>query len=202
MEGVPEQTGAVIHPRAHTAGREPSVLSKQVGKQRPASRASREPAAHSTDEEGDVEIAVSAPESTGRQQSPPPRVLIVDDDAAIRLLCSINLQLAGVAVVEATDAWVGLAQARAEPPDLIVTDVKMPGLDGFAFAEALRRDRRTRAVPVVFLSGEARKENESRAKALGALAYVTKPFDPTTLTTLVTGILRSGQAGSPEPEAC
>lgn len=149
-----------------------------------------------------MEIALSAP--AGSEAPPrPARVLVVDDDAAIRLLCSVNLQLEGLDVVEATDAWVGLAHARAEPPDLIVTDVTMPGLDGFEFAEALLRDRRTSHVPLIFLSGETRAENEARALALGALAYVTKPFDPAALTALVAGVLkRHEEHSSPEPEAC
>lgn len=108
----------------------------------------------------------------------PARVLIVDDDPAIRMLCSVNLQIEGLPVLEAVDGEHGLEQARSERPDLVVTDVMMPGLDGFQLAEALRSDDRTRQIPLIFLSGEAGPANTERAHELGALAYLTKPFDP------------------------
>ena len=117
------------------------------------------------------------------------RVLIVDDDPAMRLLCSINLQLEGHVVSEATDGRHGLAQARSERPDLVLTDVRMPMLDGFELAEALRRDERTRAIPLIFISGETTVANRARAHKLGALAYLTKPFDPLKLGSIVADAL-------------
>ena len=123
-----------------------------------------------------------------------PCVLIVDDDPAIREICSINLQLEGLRVLEAANGQVGLARARFERPDLVLTDVRMPGLDGFELAEALRRNLRTRAIPLVFLSGEAGAANEARAVGLGALAYVTKPFDPVALAALVAKTLANSVA--------
>jgi CheY-like chemotaxis protein len=128
-----------------------------------------------------------------------PRVLIVDDDPAMRMLCSINLQLEGLVVLEAPDGRSGLVQARSECPDLVVSDVRMPGLDGFQLAEALRRDERTCQVPLIFLSSEPRNANEARADALGAFAYLTKPFDPTALSSLVATVLgreRASQAAA------
>src|SRR6185437_1463396 len=80
-------------------------------------------------------------------------VLLVDDDAAIRLICSLNLRAAEFEVTEAADGLHGFEQATQHPPDLILSDLRMPGLDGFALAEALRRDEATHAVPIVFLSG-------------------------------------------------
>jgi CheY-like chemotaxis protein len=112
-------------------------------------------------------------------------VLIIDDDAATREICSINLQLEGLRVLEADNGAIGLSRARFERPDLVLTDVKMPGLDGFQLAEALRKNERTRAIPLVFLSGELEAASEARAISLGALAYVTKPFDPVALAALV-----------------
>ncbi len=123
-----------------------------------------------------------------------PCVLIVDDDAAIREICSINLQLEGLRVLEAANGQVGLARARFERPDLVLTDVRMPGFDGFQLAEALRKHRRTRAIPLVFLSGEVGEGNEARAAGLGALAYVTKPFDPAALAALVAKTLANSVA--------
>jgi CheY-like chemotaxis protein len=116
-----------------------------------------------------------------------PRVLIVDDDPAIRMLCSISLEIEGLLVLEAADGERALEQARSERPDLVLTDVMMPGLDGFQLAEALRSDERTRRIPLIFLSSEAGRANADRAHELGALGYLTKPFDPPALASLVAG---------------
>jgi CheY-like chemotaxis protein len=118
-----------------------------------------------------------------------PRVLVVDDDSNARALCSINLLLEGLDVLEAEDGRRGLECARLEMPDLVVTDVAMPGLDGFELAEALRSDESTARIPLIFLSGELATANKARAHSLGALAYVTKPFDPPALAKLVAGAL-------------
>ena len=113
------------------------------------------------------------------------RVVIVDDDASVRLLCAVNLEAEGLHVLEAADGLDALEQARRERPDLIFTDVSMPRLGGFRLAERLRVDQRTRGIPVLFLSGEVGHSNEQRARALGAVAYWTKPFDPRALAAFV-----------------
>jgi CheY-like chemotaxis protein len=118
-----------------------------------------------------------------------PRVLIVDDDPATRTLYSINLQLEGIVVLEAADGRQALERARAERPDLVLSDVMMPGFDGFQLAEALRSDQRTSQIPLVFLSGESAAANEARARELGALAYVTKRLDPPAVAALVARVL-------------
>ncbi len=124
-----------------------------------------------------------------------PRVLVVDDDAGVRMLCSVNLGLAGLDVLEAEDGLHGLERARADTPDLVVLDVRMPGLDGFELAAKLRRDDRTRSIPFLFLTAESAPAGVARARALGALAYLTKPFDPVAFAALVAGVL-SGSAKS------
>jgi CheY-like chemotaxis protein len=124
-----------------------------------------------------------------------PRVLVVDDDAAIRMLCSINLERAGLEVLVAEDGLRGLERALAEEPDLVVLDVRMPGLDGFELAARLRREDQTRAIPLVFLTSESTPAHRARARALGVLAYLTKPFEPALLVSLVAGALaEQGQA--------
>lgn len=171
-----------------------------------------------------MEPDLAAPDAGGRRApiglwtSPraKTRVLVVDDDPAMRLLCSVNLQLEGLDVLEAGDGRHGLVRARAERPDLILTDIAMPVLDGFELAEALRRDRRTRRIPLVFLSGEATAANRARAEKLGAVGYVAKPFDPLGLAAIVADALalardrrgarlwarrRNGAPGSTRPAA-
>jgi two-component system chemotaxis response regulator CheY len=140
-----------------------------------------------------METSISAPNDSAA------RVLIVDDDPAMRLLCTINLELEGLVVLEAADGLSALARARSEKPDLVVTDVRMPRLDGFGLAEALRRDRRTRRIPLVFLSGETNVTYEARAEKLGALAYLTKPVDPLMLASRIVEVLAlAGKHQRPE----
>ena len=117
------------------------------------------------------------------------RVLLVDDDAAIRVICSLNLRAAAFEVTEAADGLQGLEQATRHPPDLVLSDLRMPGLDGFALAAALRRDEATRTVPIVFLSGETGVAERMRAYALGVAGFVAKPFDPVALVKLLSGLI-------------
>jgi CheY-like chemotaxis protein len=129
------------------------------------------------------------------------RVLIVDDDAAVRLLCAVNLNAEGLQVLEAADGLDGFEQARCECPDLVLTDVMMPRLDGFQLAEKLRGDECTRRSPLIFLSGEDGQTNVERARALGALAYLTKPFDPRALAAFVAHELAAASARPSEVAA-
>lgn len=124
---------------------------------------------------GDVPRAADPQRTTA---DPGGSVLIVDDDASLRLVCAVTLKADGLRVLEAANGLDGLEQARCERPDLVITDVKMPGLDGFQLAEKLRGDERTSRIPLIFLSGEGGHANARRARALGALEYLTKPFDP------------------------
>jgi two-component system chemotaxis response regulator CheY len=117
------------------------------------------------------------------------RALLVDDDASIRLTCSLNLRARAFEVTEAADGLQGFEQATLHPPDLVLSDMRMPGLDGFTVAQALRRDEATRAVPVVFLSGETGVVERMRAHALGVADFVTKPFDPVALVALLAGVI-------------
>ena len=112
------------------------------------------------------------------------RVLVVDDDEAIRMICAINLEAAGFSVLEASDGYEGLERARSERPDLVLTDVVMPRLDGFGLVEALQSSELTRGIPVAFMTGRAEKSYETRARELGALAILRKPFTPETLTSV------------------
>lgn len=112
-----------------------------------------------------------------------PRVLLIDDDSAIRTLCSVNLRALGFDVIEAEDGVQGLKLVRRKRPDLVLLDVSMPGLDGFQVGELVRSHRKTRHIPLMFLSGEA--ENDARARELGAVACLAKPFDPVALTSLI-----------------
>ena len=129
-----------------------------------------------------------------RRRTRAPRVLLIDDDDALRLLCAVSLRALGIEVIEAANGERGLELVRREQPDLVLLDVSMPGLDGFEVGEIVRRHRRTRHIPLMFLSGE--DENDARARELGAIACLAKPFDPIALSRLIAGALKPQQEGA------
>src|ERR671925_841562 len=126
------------------------------------------------------------------------RVLVVDDEEAIRLLCRVNLEAEGMSVDEAADGHSGLEKARNEEPDVILLDVMMPGLDGWQVAEELLGDERTRSIPIVFLTARAEVRDRARGLDLGGIDYVTKPFNPVELAPLVRDLLERVERGERE----
>jgi DNA-binding response OmpR family regulator len=117
------------------------------------------------------------------------RVLVIDDEAPIRLLCRVNLEAEGMEVLEAADGPAGLEKARAEGPDVVLLDVMMPGLDGWRVAEELLDDPRTESIPIVFLTARAELRDRARGIDLGGIDYVTTPFNPVELAPLVRDLL-------------
>ena len=118
-----------------------------------------------------------------------PRVLVIDDEPPIRLLCRVNLEAEGMEVLEAADGPSGLDQARREHPDVVLLDVMMPGLDGWRVAEHLLDDERTKTIPIVFLTARAEFRDRARGLDIGGVDYVTKPFNPLELAPLVRELL-------------
>ncbi|HEY2074222.1 MAG TPA: response regulator [Gaiellaceae bacterium] len=102
-------------------------------------------------------------------------VLLVEDDPAMQLLCTYNLEAAGFRVVSARSGREGLGMAAAESPDLVLLDVMLPDLGGFDVAQRLG------TVPIVFLSARTSDDDLERGRAAGAIDYITKPFDPVAL---------------------
>jgi DNA-binding response OmpR family regulator len=117
------------------------------------------------------------------------RVLVIDDEAPIRLLCRVNLEAEGMDVLEAADGSTGLDLARDEQPDVVLLDVMMPGLDGWRVAEEMLEDNRTRGIPIIFLTARAEFRDRARGLDIGGVDYVTKPFNPLDLAQLVRGLL-------------
>ena len=117
------------------------------------------------------------------------RVLVIDDEAPIRLLCRVNLEAEGMQVSEAADGPSGLEKARSDRPDVILLDVMMPGLDGWSVAEELLDDPTTEDIPIVFLTARAEVRDRARGLDLGGVDYVTKPFNPLELAPLVRELL-------------
>jgi DNA-binding response OmpR family regulator len=117
------------------------------------------------------------------------RVLVVDDDAPIRLLCRVNLEAEGMEVIEAADGTDGLEKARTAQPDVVLLDVMLPKLDGWRVAEALLEDPRTGEIPIVFLTARAELRDQARGLELGGIDYITKPFNPVELADLIRELL-------------
>ena len=126
------------------------------------------------------------------------RVLIVDDEAPIRLLCRVNLEAEGMDVLEAADGPSGLEAARRERPDVILLDVMMPGLDGWRVAEELVEDADTSSIPIIFLTARAELRDRARGLDLGGLDYVTKPFNPVELAPLIRDVIARVEGGERE----
>ena len=117
------------------------------------------------------------------------RVLVIDDEAPIRLLCRVNLEAEGMIVLEARDGTTGLETARAATPDVILLDVMMPGLDGWRVAEQLLVDPTTNGIPIIFLTARAEFRDRARGLDIGGVDYVTKPFNPLELAPLVEDVI-------------
>jgi two-component system chemotaxis response regulator CheY len=108
-------------------------------------------------------------------------VLTVDDSRAMRDMLRHSLLAAGFRVIQAEDGLHGLEVLESETPDVIVTDINMPRMDGFGFIEAVRADETRRGMPVLVLTTEVDAEKKSRARAAGATGWIVKPFDPVKL---------------------
>ena len=117
------------------------------------------------------------------------KVLVIDDEAPIRLLCRVNLEAEGMDVIEAADGPSGVERARDDEPDVILLDVMMPGLDGWRVAEQLLEDNRTTGIPIIFLTARAEFRERARGLDIGGVDYITKPFNPLELAPLVQSLL-------------
>src|SRR5881398_2583464 len=117
------------------------------------------------------------------------RVLVIDDEAPIRLLCRVNLEAEGMDVLEAADGPSGLDEAREQRPHVVLLDVMMPGLDGWRVAEQLLEDDRTSEIPIIFLTARAEFRDRARGLDIGGVDYVTKPFNPLELAPLVEDVI-------------
>src|SRR5262249_6045332 len=103
-------------------------------------------------------------------------ILVVDDSPAVRRLVADTLSRQGFHVVAAENGRIGLERALSEPPDLLITDYDMPEMSGFELLLAMRRDPRTRDVPVLMLTARERKRDQAQMRAAGLQSYLVKPF--------------------------
>ena len=112
-------------------------------------------------------------------------IVTIDDSRTMRDMLKLVLTDAGHRVAQAIDGIDGLELLEHEMPDVIITDINMPRLDGFGFIEAARKIDRIRSVPILVLTTESDAEKKMRAKRAGATGWIVKPFEPKKLVDIV-----------------
>jgi len=117
------------------------------------------------------------------------RVLVVDDEVSLLRAVAVCLRVEGFDVTTARGGREALVQVSAAMPDLIVSDIRMPGMDGYALVRHLRSSPGTDLIPVVFLTARDETADRVRGFRSGVDAYLTKPFEPAELAAVVRGIL-------------
>ncbi len=121
----------------------------------------------------------------GRDKSVTRTVLTVDDSKTIREMVGFTLKNAGFEVLEAEDGEQGLSVLNSNTPDLILSDVNMPNMDGFTFVKALRQLPQFKVTPVLMLTTEAGDDKKKAGREVGATGWIVKPFDPEKLLQVV-----------------
>ncbi|ABK18569.1 response regulator [Syntrophobacter fumaroxidans] len=129
---------------------------------------------------------------------PKARILIVEDDSDILHLLAYNIEAAGFDVVKAMDGNTALEMVRRHPPDLVVLDLMIPGIDGFEVCKELKRGAETRGIPVIMLTARGEEVDRIVGLELGADDYVVKPFSPRELILRIRAILRRSATDATE----
>jgi CheY-like chemotaxis protein len=117
------------------------------------------------------------------------RVLVIDDEPDVLLLCRLNLQQHGRELLEASEGSRALELARERHPDVIVLDLMLPGMNGFDVLETLKRDASTSDIPVVVLTAKSLRADRERSQELGASGVLTTPVLPSELCAMVDSLL-------------
>lgn len=120
------------------------------------------------------------------------RVLVVDDEPDVLLLCRVNLEFEGYEVMEAADGVEAMSRVRERRPDVILLDVMMPRMDGWQVLTELKSDDQLRDIPVVMLTAKVQDQDQIRGWSSGASEYITKPFSPLSLSQVLEDVLADG----------
>ena len=149
------------------------------------------PGGHRRYRQRDLDAFVSgSADSSGPRARGTPRVLIVDDDPRIREFVRVNLEMDGYVVREAGSAEEGLAALEEQPPDLILLDVMMPGVDGWEMLRRMQERHGMGSIPVIMFSGQVESSDDD-AQARGAQGFLGKPFNPQDLIARTKELLRA-----------
>lgn len=120
------------------------------------------------------------------------RILVVDDNRINRLKLGRALKTEGYEVLEAAGGREALEVLQSEPIDLVLLDLLMPEVDGFQVLEQMKSDQKTGDIPVIMVTAVEEKEDVNKCLSIGAVDYITKPFDPVVLTERVRSCLDNG----------
>lgn len=121
------------------------------------------------------------------------RILIVEDEESLLKLESILLTTKGYDVTGVSNGMSALQEIEKTPPDLILLDIMMPGIDGFEVCRRIKTDPKTAAIPVVMLTAKKSFADQARGAELGANAYITKPFKSVKIIETIEGLLGTGK---------
>lgn len=113
------------------------------------------------------------------------KVLVVDDEIPIQRIVKFNLEKEGYEVFVADDGKKALESVKQNKPDIILLDVMMPELDGYEVCKILKKNAKTKNIPVIMLTARGQESDEKKGKSAGADDYITKPFSPKKLMELV-----------------
>jgi DNA-binding response OmpR family regulator len=128
---------------------------------------------------------------------PPTRILVAEDDPDIGSLLEHYLRKAGFTATIVTSGREVMPQLKREPPDLVVLDLMLPGLDGLQVCKAIRADANTAGIPVIMLTAKAEESDRIVGLELGADDYITKPFSPNEVVARVRALLRRAHRAAP-----
>ena len=120
------------------------------------------------------------------------RVLVVDDEPDVLLLCRVNLEFEGYEVMEASDGVEAMSRVRERRPDVVLLDVMMPRMDGWQVLSELKADDELKDIPVVMLTAKVQDQDQIRGWSSGASEYITKPFSPLSLSQVLEDVLADG----------
>ena len=144
----------------------------------------------SAESQGDSLAAVTANQEASEQAANRPTILVVDDDTEIinymRILFAHDYRL-----ITCLDADTALDEMRAEEPNLVLSDVAMPGKDGYQLCQEIKQDIQLSHIPVILVTAKVTAENQVEGLSVGADAYVTKPFEPKVLSALIQSQLKN-----------
>jgi two-component system, OmpR family, alkaline phosphatase synthesis response regulator PhoP len=120
------------------------------------------------------------------------KVLVIDDEQDIRLIAQVGLRTAGIHVQTAGGGAAGIRLAREMRPDVILLDVMMPEMDGYATFAALREDADTASIPVIFLTAKQLDSRDAQMHTEGAAGFIQKPFSPRDLAGQIRKLVQTG----------
>ena len=117
------------------------------------------------------------------------KILIADDRSEVVELVKVTLEGEGYQSIDASDGREALEKIRLEKPDLILLDIIMPKMDGFEVLSEVRKDPKTKDIPIIMLSAKGQKLDQEKGKEFGATGYIIKPFSPSILLKRIEEIL-------------